>query len=330
MTSDEARYAALRQFGNVASIQERAREVRGWVWLEHWMRDFRFSWRALRRSAGFSLAVIATLALCIGANTTIISVLYGLILKPMPFQDASQLVQVFNALPNSNRPRERVSVPQYLEYKASADLFANFALWTVWSFNIGEESDPERGVGARVSADYFDLLGVQPLLGRFYTMEECVPGRDAVLVLTETFWERKFNADPTVIGRVVRLSGQQFTIIGVAPRSLEAFNSDTSLLKPLEWSPAQAAPQARWRPNFTLYARIKPGVAHSAARAQLLTLEQRAQAAAPPDVQQVLEQGGFQTVVVPVRAEQTRSVRTSLLLLQGGALFVLLLGCVNV
>jgi predicted permease len=330
MPPAEAAYAAQRQFGNVASVQEQAREVRRWVWLEHWARDFRFSGRALRRSAGFSLAVITTLALCIGANTTIISVLYGLILKPMPFRDSSQLVQVFNSLPKSNRPRERVSIPQYLDYKANADLFAGFALWTVWSFNIDEENDPERGVGARVSADYFDLLGVQPLLGRFYTMEECVPGKDAVLVLTETFWERKFNADPTVIGRVVRLSGQQFTIIGVAPRSLEAFNSDTSLLKPLEWPPAQAAPQARWRPNFTLYARIKPGVAHSAAQAQLMTLEQRAREAAPPATRQVLDQGAFQTVLNQVRAEQTRAVRTSLLLLQGGALFVLLLGCVNV
>src|SRR3954471_4967944 len=96
-------------------------------------RDLRFSLRSLRRSLGFSIAVIVTLALCIGANTTVMSVLYGLILKPMPFRDSGQLVQIYNSLPKNNRPRDRVGVPQYLDYKANADLFAGFAMWSVWT-----------------------------------------------------------------------------------------------------------------------------------------------------------------------------------------------------
>ncbi len=330
MNAEEARYAAIRQFGNVTEIQEKCREQRGWVWLEHWIRDFRFSLRSLRRSPGFSVSVVITLALCIGANTTILSVLYGLILKPMPFHDSGQLVQIYNSLPKNNRPRERVSIPQYLDYKANADLFAGFAMWSVWTFNIGEDTDPERGIGARVTADFFDLLGVQPLLGRFYTMDECVPGKDALLVLTETFWERKFKADPNVVGREIRLGGVPYTIIGVAPRSLESLNTDMTLLAPYSWAPPQATPMARWSPHALLYARIKPGVAHGAATAQLMTLEKRAQEAAPPGARDYLERGGFQMGLGQVRAEQTRSVRTSLLMLQGGALFVLLLGCVNV
>ena len=159
----------------------------------------KFSLRSLRRSIGFSAAVIVTLALCIGANTTIMSVLYGLILKPMPFRDSGQLVQVYDTLPKNNQPKANVSVTQYLDYKANADLFAGFALWTVWTFNIGEEADPERGIGARVTADYFALLGVQPLLGRFYTMEECVPGKDAVLVHgSRPSGKRNLHADPGV------------------------------------------------------------------------------------------------------------------------------------
>src|SRR3954471_3100463 len=117
-------------------------------------RDLRFSLRSLRRSLGFSIAVIVTLALCIGANTTIMSVLYGLILKPMPFADSGQLVQVYNSLSKNNQPKQRLGVPQYLDYKANADLFSGFALAAVWTFNIGEEGDPERGIGARVTADY--------------------------------------------------------------------------------------------------------------------------------------------------------------------------------
>ncbi|MEO6568732.1 MAG: ABC transporter permease [Opitutaceae bacterium] len=330
MDAKEARYAALRQFGNVARIQEECREQRGLVWLEQWGRDIRFSLRSLRRSAGFTAAVIVTLTLCIGANTTIMSVLYGLIVKPMPFSDSGQLVEVYNSSPKSNRPKLRTSVVQYLDYKANADLFSSFALWTVWTFNIGEEADPERGIGARVTADYFTLLGVQPLLGRFYTMEECVPGKDAVLVLTETFWERKFHSDPGVVGRVIKLGGESFTIIGVAPRSLEALNTDTTVLKPFEWQPQQANPQARFGQTAVMYARVKPGVAHSAALAQLDTFEKRYQEIMPADRLAFLEKIGFQVRLNGVRAEQTKSVRTSLLMLQGGALFVLLLGSVNV
>ncbi len=301
------------------------------LWLENLGRDFRFSLRSLRRAAGFSATVIVTLALCIGANTTIMSVLYGLILKPMPFRDAGQLVQVYNSFPKNNQPKVRVSVTQYLDYKANADLFAGVALWAVWTFNIGEDADPERGIGARVTPDYFAMLGVQPLLGRFYTMDECVPGKDAVLVLTQSFWERKFHADPGVIGRVVKLGGQPFTIIGVAPRSLGALNTDTTMLKPFEWQPQQAMPQARYAQAALMYARVKPGVAHSAALAQLATLEKRFQdEVAPAGARAFLERTGFQVRLGRVRAEQTSSVRTSLLMLQGGALFVLLLGCVNV
>lgn len=302
-----------------------------WVWLEQWVRDFRFSLRSLRRAAGFSAAVIVTLALCIGANTTIMSVLYGLILKPMPFHDAGQLVQVHSSLPKNNQPRRPVSVAQYLDYKANADLFEGFALWTTWTFNIAEESDPERGIGARVTADYFSLLGVQPLLGRFYTMEECVPGKDKVVVLTQTFWEKKFKADPAVVGRTIRLDSQPMTIIGVAPRTLEALNTDITIIKPFEWTPQQASPLARIAAGGILYARVKTGGAHGAALAQLDTLEQRyLEQVAQPQVREFLTKGGFRMGLGQVRVEQTRSVRTSLLMLQGGALFVLLLGCVNV
>lgn len=331
MTPEEARYAALREFGNVAGVQERTRDEHGWVWLDGLGRDLRFSFRSLRRSTGFSAAVVITLMLCIGANTTVVSVLYGLILKPMPFPNAGQLVEVYSSLTKNNQPKRRVSVTQYLDYKANADLFEGFALWAVWTFNIGEDVDPERGIGARVTADLFPLLGIQPLLGRFYTMEESVPGRDKVLVLTQTYWEKKFRSDPSVIGRVIRLGGEPNTIIGVAPRSLEALNTDITIIKPFEWQAAQAVPQARLTQAALLYARMKPGVKPPAALTQLSTLEKRFQETdAPAGAKEYLERTGFQMGLGHVRTEQTKSVRTNLLMLQSGALFVLLLGCVNV
>lgn len=331
MKPDEARDAALRQFGNVASIQEHARDGFGWLWLEQLVRDFRFSLRSLRRSAGFTAAVVLTLALCIGANTTVMSVLYGIIVKPMPFHEPGQLVEVYSWFAKSESPKRATSVAQYRDYRANADLFEGFALWQTWTFNIGEEADPERGIGARVTADYFTLLGIQPLLGRFYTMEECVPGRDRVIVLTQTYWEKYFHGDPSIVGRVIRLGGEQFIIIGVAPRAMEALNSDTTLLKPFEWTAGQESPQARLSFSAKMYARVKSGIAPAAALAQLETMERRFyEMVAVPGQRTFRELNGASVKLGQVRSEQTKSVRASLLLLQGGALLVLLLGCVNV
>jgi predicted permease len=332
MAPDEARYAARRQFGHLDGIKETARDERGWVWLGQWGKDLRFSQRSLRRSTSFSLTVIVTLALCIGANTAILSVLYGLILKPLPFHDPGQLVETYNSVPKAGQRKRPTSVAQYLDYKQNADLFAGFALWRVWTFNIGEDTgDPTRGIGARVTADYFQILGVPPLLGRFFTMEESVPGNDQVVVLTQTFWESYYHADPGIVGKVIRLGGYPLTVVGVAPRSVEALNRDATIFKPFEWVPAQGAPQARLAYNPLMYARLKPGVAPAAGLAQLDTLEKRFyRDVAPPALRDFLDRNGYQVALGRVRAEQTESVKTSLLLLQGGALFVLLLGCVNV
>lgn len=299
-------------------------------WADALRQELRFSIRSLRRAPGFSAAVILTFLLCIGANTTVFSVLYGLILKPLPFHDAGQLVEVYQSLPKLDQPKRRMSVAQYADYKANADLFEGFALWTVWTFNIGEDSDPERGVGARVTADYFRLVGVQPLLGRFFTLEESTPGKDNVVVLPQSYWEKKFFADPTVIGRVIRLGGVSFTIVGVAPRMLEELNADAILLKPYEFSIQQTTPNTRLAQNGTLYARVKPGVAHGVALAQLATIEQRFQQTAPAGMRDFLERGGFRLGLGQVRVEQTKSIHAALWILQAGALFVLLLGCANV
>lgn len=331
MNATEARQAAEREFGNLTSIQQRARDSLPGRWLDHWSRDFRISLRSLRRSPGFTLAVAATLGLCIGANTTVLSVLYGLILRPMPFRDAEQLVEVYTSFAKSTPSKRPTSIAQYIDYKANADLFDGFALWKAWSFTLENEADPERGVGARVTADYFSLLGVQPLLGRFYTTEECVSGRDKVVVLTQTYWENKFGAAPDVVGRVIQLGGEKFTIVGIAPRSVEALNGDTSLFKPFEWTAREAAPGARNALSPIMYGRIKKGVAHAAALAQLLTLEDRyREKEAPAAVRDFLQRSAARMALGQVRTEQTKAVRSSLWLLQVASGFVLLLGCANV
>ncbi len=328
---EEARYAAMRDFGGVEQIKERCRDEWEIRWLEGLWRDLRFSCRSLRRSPVFTATVVMTLALCLGANSAVFTVLYGMVLKPLPFHDPGQIVEVYNSRPNSGQLKQRVSVAQYLDYRKQADLFERFALWDGWMFNVGEESIAERLIGMKVTPEYFALLGAPPLLGRYFTEEECAPGRDAVVVLTQDYWETHYHADPAVLNRVVRLSRRAFTIVGVAPRSVQQVTAAPMLFKPLEWTAEATTPQWRLVGMGTMYARVKPGVAPGEALAQLQTLEERFRdRVADPAARENLYQGGFRMRLGQVRAEQTQPIRNGLLLLQGGACLVLLLGCVNV
>lgn len=312
------------------SVLDSADKRFAWSFIETCIRDLRYAFRSLRRSWGFSLAIILTLTLCIGANLTILSTLYGLVLKPLPFPHPDRLVEIYTSFPKTGQPKRMVSVAHYADFKAHADLFEGFALWRVWTFNIGEDADPTRGIGARVSPDVFKLLDLQPVAGRFFTFEECRPGADAVVVLTESYWESHYHRDAAVVGKTIRLGGEPFTIIGVAPRSMEALNRDGVMYKPFEWTDDDA-PNARFRQGGLLYARLKPGVSFSVGLAQLSSLEKTFydQSASPP-IREYLDRGGYRLALGGIRAEQTKTITTSLVLLQSGAFFVLLLGCVNV
>ncbi len=303
------------------------------VWLASLRQHLRPAGRALYRARGFSLAVIVTLALCIGANTAILSVLHGLLLKAMPFRDSGQLVEIYNTYASTGTTRRPMSIPQYLDYRAHADRFSGFALWRTWSMTFGEDAEPLREIGARVTADFFTVLGVQPLLGRFFTENDSTPGEDRVIVLTQSFWERTFRADPAVIGREVQVGGEPYTIVGVAPRRLESFNIDAHLFKPFEWRPQQADAQQRHEITIAprMYARLRPGVSVAAGLAQLTSLEQRFQeTSAGPALRRFLAHAQHRLGAGRVRAEQAASVRAPLLLLEAGVLFVLLIGCVNI
>lgn len=332
MTPAEARRQAVLKLGGIEAVKEAMRDRRRLPWLEHAVQDGRFALRSLGKAKAFSLTVVATLGLCIWANTAVLSVLYGLVLRQLPFPDAGQIVAIHNLRPKAAQTNQTAGVPQYLDYKAHADLFADFALWTGWMFNLSEDAGTSRYVGMRATADFFSVLGVQPLLGRFFTADECVPGRDQVAVLTQTFWETHFKADPAIVGSVVRLSGVPFTIIGVMPRHFEAWSVAPLLLKPYEWKlPPVEDPRWRLEQMGTLWARIKPGVDHRTALAQLQTLEDRnRERIADPAVRDHVYSGGHRVVLAQVRTQQTEPIAKAVILLQAGAMFVLLLGCVNV
>ena len=331
MSADEAHYAARRQFGGVDQIKERARDERGWVWLELRLKEFRFAVRSLRRAPGFSLAVLTILALCIGPNAAILSVLYALVLKPLPVHDPDRLVLISNVAEKGGGTKMQSSVAQYLDFQAHADRFAGFALFSGFNSTIGEESAPVRSAGLQVTSDFFALLNLQPRLGRFFNPDEQAVGRDHEIVLTLGTWEKRYNADPGVIGREIRMGGEPYTIVGVAPRGFEDFFTTLEFFKPYPVGPNETNPLARYWGRLSLLGRLKPGATLAAGRAQLEVLERAYyDGPATPQQRSFLDAGGYRIAVGRVRDELSAPVETPLLLLQGGAAFVLLLGCVNV
>lgn len=293
------------------------------------MQDIRYAIRQLRRAKGFSLAVLATLALCFGPNTAILSVLYALVLKPLPFAAPDRLVAIANVGEKSGGVVVQSWLPQYQDFREHADLFERFALVQFANYTIGEESTPVRASGQEVTADFFSLFGIAPLQGRFFADDEELQGRDRVIVLTESFWKTRYNSDPAAVGRDIRMGGETFTIVGVAPRTIEALYLRTDFFKPFG-RPPQINPQNRFGSRANLLGRLKPGVSVMAATAQLKTLERRFydEVAAPP-TRNYLDAGGYRIDVKPLRNESVAAVQKSLWILEAAAVIVLLIGGAN-
>ncbi len=316
MTEKEARRQARITFGGVEKIRELHREARGITWLEHAFRDLGFSTRLLWKSKGFSFAVIATLAICIGLNTTVYSTLYRLVLEPLPFKDPERIVHIFNVPKSGVRSHSSSNTAQYLDFKRNADMFENIALSRM---NI-IHSRPERKTPLVVTPDFFELMGVEPILGRFFTDEEAQGHDEPFIVLTQTTWENEYASDPDIVGKA---RGER-VIIGVAPRSLEVLDRRIDFFRPHSI-----------RDNFgnnprlgrsDLWGRLKPGVTREQAYTQLLEIEKRYHL----ENSSVEERTHFESIPRPFLLGKPNPYKARLLLLQGGALLVLLVGCINI
>jgi predicted permease len=284
----------------------------------------------LAKNKGFAATALVTLALCIGANTAIFSMLYALVIKPLPYRDPARIVEVYNSFPKVGLNKLPSNIVQYLDFKEHTDAFAQLALWQLGEFTLGEEGGPARITGVLATAEIFAVLGVQPVLGRFFTSENHLPGTDKVLVLAQSFWASQFQEDPGVIGRTVRLDGETFEIIGVAPHEFEAFDARAKFVRPLSWPPDSVNQFARYGVTPQLYGRLKSGATIGAAYAQVAALEKQFYDSAPPGFREFLDRSGHIIGVDTVQTQRVEPVKTSLYLLQGGVLFVLLIGCVNV
>ena len=328
--ADEARFAARRAFGNETVIREQTRETWGWGWVESAGRDLRISFRTLRRSPGFSVIAVAVMALCIGAATSMFTVVRSVLLRPLPFRDPSQLVMLYEHFrePSMNRLEfnyNPVAPADYYDWRAQTHGFADMAAWRWWQFNLtGEHSElPEQVGAAGASWNLFSLLGVRPAIGRSFTEGEDRPDGD-VAMLTWNLFERRFGADASIVGRQIHLDGKPYTVVGVLPKWFTYPDATVQV-----WVPYQSGlpPGILQHHDFhfsSVIARLRPDVSLQDALSQVSALQYRFHKEYQPAP--VAEDVVSKTLPEAL----ARNVEKPLILLLCAAGCLLLIGCVNV
>jgi macrolide transport system ATP-binding/permease protein len=282
MSAADARYAALRQFGGVEQIKETSREQRIWRWADEFVQDLRFGIRMLVRTPGFSLLAVLCLMLGIGTNAAVLSWIEGILIRPYPLVAHQDRMFALNATTRGLTGFTALSYPDFLDYEKNSTLFESFIIDKIMGTTLSVGDRAERAVGGIVSANYFDALGVQPILGRGFRPEEGT-GRNAhpVTVISYRTWKDRYKGDPNIIGRIQYLNGVQHTIIGVAPEKFHgtfvgysfAFWVPISMQETFDSTGYKLEDRsARWIEG---YAFLKPSVTRQQADAELHAIAQR-------------------------------------------------------
>src|SRR5215470_3613476 len=219
MSEEEARRAALLSFGGVERTKESYRDVARFRRLEELWKDARYGARMLLKTPGFTAAAALTLALGVGANTAVFSVIYATLLKPLPYPEAERIYAVEIGIPERGLSVAG-RIQDYLEWRKADTAFSAVAALQTGGWNLTGNGEPERVGGARVSVNFFDFLGVPPALGRGFVPEEETPGADRVVVISDALWRRRYGADPNLVGRTIELNGQANVVVGIASPSL--------------------------------------------------------------------------------------------------------------
>lgn len=290
-------------------------------------REVRQSVRALTHEKGFSLTVLAIVALCLGANVAIFAVVHGVLLQPLPFRDADQLVLIANAYPKAGVERAGASAPHYLERRAGVEALADAAAVRGASVTIGEAGAPERVDAMNVTPSFFSVLGVQAALGRTFTEEEGFYGKHEVVVLSDALWRQRFGADPAIVGKTIRINTTPHTVVGVMSPEFHYLSRKPRLWLPLCFNDDERKADRRHSNNMNMIARLKPGATIAVAQTQVDALNERTKAEDP--FAAMVAEAGFTTKVHDLRRDYVAQLRPALLLLQAGVLFLLLIGLVN-
>ena len=334
LSPEEARYASRRQFGNQTLLQEVSRDMWNFRFLETLRQDLRYGVRILLRHKGYTTVAVLTMALGIGANATIFSAVYAVLLKPLPYSQPDQIYSVGIFIPErrdigTNLP----PIQAFLEWRKADTAFSAIATVTPADMNLTGDGEAEHVGGARVSANLFSFLGVPVAHGRSFTPEEEVPGKDRVAIISDALWRRRYGTDPTMIGRSIILNGQSHTVVGIAPASLlvptgAQLHPAVRFAPRIDvWKPLAPSPDELEGENFNqgVLVRLEPGESVAVGRQQLQAILNSMYRRLVPDMKTEL-----QIQVLPIREIYSGKVRLRLLLVLGASALLLLIACVNI
>ncbi|HEX8139998.1 MAG TPA: ABC transporter permease [Pyrinomonadaceae bacterium] len=321
-TPEEAEAAVRREFGNIGLVKEVTREMWGGVWLEQLLQDIRYGLRSMRRAPSFTIVAVLTLGLGIGANTAIFSMVNAILLRQLPFRDPEQLVAVDSK--RADPGKHPFTIPDFIDYRDQNQTLEQIAAFANWSASLTGSGEAERVQGMRISANAFRLLGVEALVGRALIPEDDTPGRQDVVVLGHGLWQRRFGANPLVVGQTLTLNSNSYTIVGVLPPQFIFPIQEAELAVPLA-PDADPWRSARTSTNFLrAIARLKPGVTLAQAEADLTSIAERLRQQYP-----VANENKLGVTLTPLGDAVVGSYRHALWMLLGAVGFVLAVASIN-
>lgn len=315
----DARRAANLNLGSPEQLKESVRDVRAGAWLESLWRDLIFAARVLRKSPGFTSVAVLTLAIGIGATVAMFSLVYGVLLQPLPYPDSDRLAFVYMHFSPQNSERGTMCIADYLDWKSQNRTFEDPQIYSNRSLNITGIETPQQVAGAAVTAGFFSTLRVNAFLGRVFLPGEDAPAAAKMAVIGESLWHRRFSGDSSVVGRSVVLNGSQFTIVGVMPASFQFPQRNTEI-----WTNLQVTPPTRRGPFFYRgLGRLKPGVTLAQAQADTNAVGIRI-------AQQFPYYKNLTLPVLELREAMVGRMRFALVVMFGAVVFVLLIAAVNI
>jgi putative ABC transport system permease protein len=325
MNPQEARRQARLELGGVEQVKEQVREIRAGHLLETLFQDVRYAARMMRRSPAFTITAVLTLALGIGANTAVFSVVNTVLLRPLPYPDSDRLVQLWSTNPNTDHWGMWTAYPRFEDWRRQNTVLEEMATTRTWVINIKGSDHPESLLGVITSSQLLELLRVRPILGRGFLPEEDQPGHDHVILLSYGLWQRRFGSDPAVIGRTVNVGQENYTVIGVMPADFRFPPDLRASYRVGAWLPPAPDPSRdeRGSNNYYTFARLKPGLTLAQAQAEMDAISHGLAEKYDAD-------RGLGVKVVSWQRQVGSEVRPALLILLGAISLVLLIACANV
>src|SRR5438552_136334 len=335
MPPKEAQRAARIELGGIEQVKEQVRQKRTGNWLPSVISDCRYGLRQLRKNPGFTAVAVLTLALGIGANTAIFSVVDSVLLRPLPFEAPSRLIAIHEGIPKMGYPKMGFSPPDLAIFSREQKSFSAIGTFRNKPVNISGRDEPERVMAARVSSSLFPMLGVEPMLGRTFASDEDTPGHNVVL-LSYGLWQRRYGGVSSILGQTIDIDRQPYTVVGVMPQKFEFplpgpddNGSPADLWVPMAFLPAELQ---GWGGSYltSVVGRLRPGITLEQVRGSTEPLAREVLASYPAALTKTFRAAELSISAFPFQEDVVGSVRTLLLVLMAAVSFVLLIACANI